>query len=222
VPRAPELGLRPCLAVPLLERDGKNAPAGHRLSCPLQDVDELLSGHVQQHCVGQHRVVRSAEVVRTDVEQPCLVTGRPQHLDERQGSVGAQAADPTQPNLRQVHLIHVELHAELRELGFDVAPGQMGENILTAGVELLGLPRDTLLQLGEHALVQVTGLRNPCAQIDALRPGLLKAVIGRDQNGDVVRKAGVMAIVVHGGPVRPGGSIQVRLPTGPHHALERV
>ncbi len=132
------------------------------------------------------------------------------------------AADPTQPNLRQVHLIHVELHAELRELGFDVAPGQMGENILTAGVELLGLPRDTLLQLGEHALVQVTGLRNPCAQIDAFRPGLLKAVIGRDQNGDVVRKAGVMAIVVHGGPVRPGGSIQVRRPTGPHHALERV
>jgi len=128
------------------------------------------------------------------------------------------AADPTQPNLRQIHLIHVEL----RELGFDVAAGQMGENILTAGVELLGLPRDTLLQLGEHALVQVTGLRNPCAQIDAFRPGLLRAVIGRDQNGDVVRKVGVMAIVVHGGPVRAGGSIQVRLPTGPHHALERV
>ena len=98
----------------------------------------------------------------------------------------------------------------------------MGENILTAGVELLGLPRDTLLQLGEHALVQVTGLRNPCAQIDAFRPGLLRAVIGRDQNGDVVRKVGVMAIVVHGGPVRAGGSIQVRRPTGPHHALERV
>jgi len=80
----------------------------------------------------------------------------------------------------------------------------------------------TLLQLGEHALVQVTGLRNPCAQIDAFRPGLLRAVIGRDQNGDVVHKAGVMAIVVHGGPVRPGGSIQVCLPTDPHHALERV
>jgi len=132
------------------------------------------------------------------------------------------AADPTQPNLRQIHLIHVELHAELRELGFDVAAGQMGENILTAGVELLGLPRDTLLQLGEHALVRLTGLRNPCAQIDAFRPGLLRAVIGRDQNGDVVRKVGVMAIVVHGGPVRAGGSIQVRRPTGPHHALERV
>ncbi len=101
-------------------------------------------------------------------------------------------------------------------------PGQMGENILTAAVELFGLPRDTLLQLREHALVQVTGLRNPCAQIDAFQRGLLKAVIGRDQNGHVVRKAGVMAIVVHGGPVRPGGSIQVRLPTGPHRALERV
>jgi len=132
------------------------------------------------------------------------------------------ATDPTQPNLRQVHLIQSELHAELCEQGFDVAPGQMGENILTAGVDLLGLPRDALLQLGEHALVQVTGLRNPCAQIDAFQPGLLKAVIGRDQNGDVVRKAGIMAIVVHGGPVRTGESIQVRLPAGPHHALERV
>ncbi len=132
------------------------------------------------------------------------------------------AADPTQPNLRQVHLIHSELHVELCEQGFDVAPGQMGENVLTAGIDLLGLPRDTLLQLGEHALIQITGLRNPCVQLDAFRPGLLKAVVARDQNGGLVRKAGVMAVVVHGGAARPGDAIQVHLPTGPHHALERV
>ncbi len=131
------------------------------------------------------------------------------------------AADPTQPNLRQVHLIHAELHAELREQGFGVGPGQMGENVLTAGIDLLGLPRGTLLHLGAQALVQVTGLRNPCAQIDAFQSGLLKAVLGRDQNGDIIRKAGIMGVVVHGGPVRPGDSIKVRLPAGPHHALER-
>jgi len=132
------------------------------------------------------------------------------------------AADPTQPNLRQVHLLHAELHAELCEQGFDVAPGQMGENVLTAGVDLLGLPRDTLLGLGEQALIKLTGLRNPCVQIDVFRPGLLKAVLGRDHNGDIIRKAGVMAVVVRGGAVRPGDSIQVHLPAGPHHALERV
>ena len=132
------------------------------------------------------------------------------------------AADPTQPNLRQVHLIHAELHAELRAKGFDVGPGQMGENILTAGVDVLGLPRGTLLHLGEQAVVEVTGLRNPCAQLDVLQPGLLRAVVGRDQHGEVARKAGIMGIVVHGGPVRPGDTIEVRLPAGPHHALERV
>ena len=97
------------------------------------------------------------------------------------------ASDPTQPNLRQVHLIHSELYVELCKQGFDVSPGQLGENVATAGLDLLGLPRDTLLHLGGHALIQITGLRNPCAQIDVLRPGLLKAVVGRDQSGDVVR-----------------------------------
>jgi len=132
------------------------------------------------------------------------------------------AADPTQPNLRQVHLIHAELHAELREQGFHVDPGQMGENVLTGGIDLLGLPCDTLLHLGSEAVVQVTGLRNPCAQIDTFEPGLLKAVVARDQNGNVVRKAGIMSVVVRGGPVRPGDSINVRLPAGPHRPLERV
>lgn len=132
------------------------------------------------------------------------------------------AADPTQPNLRQVHLIHAELLAELRDQGFHVGPGQMGENVLTGGIDLLGLPCDTLLHLGDEAVVRVTGLRNPCAQIDSFESGLLKAVVGRDQSGNIVRKAGIMSVVVHGGSVRPGDSITVRLPAGPRRPLERV
>lgn len=132
------------------------------------------------------------------------------------------AADPTAPNLRQVHLIHAELLGELAGKGFDVAPGQLGENVTTRGVDLLGLPRGTLVQLGADAVVEVTGLRNPCRQIDDFRPGLLKQVVDRDAAGALVRKAGIMGVVVQGGTVRPGDPVAVRLPDGPHHALERV
>lgn len=132
------------------------------------------------------------------------------------------AADPTQPNLRQVHLIHAELHEELRGQGFEVAPGQLGENVTTSGIDLLGLPRGAILGLGQQAVIEITGLRNPCGQINGLRPGLLKAVLGRDDDGGLIRKAGVMAIVVTGGTVRPGDPITVTLPDGPHLPLERV
>lgn len=132
------------------------------------------------------------------------------------------AADPTQPNLRQVHLIHAELHAELHEQGFDVAPGQLGENITTRGLDLLGLPRGTRLHIGAEAVVEVTGLRNPCAQINSCQPGLIKALLTRGEDGRLIRKTGIMGIVVHGGPVRRGDTIDVDLPTGPHHPLERV
>lgn len=132
------------------------------------------------------------------------------------------AADPTQLNLRQVHLIHAELLAELSDQGFHVGPGQMGENVLTGGIDLLGLPRGTLLHLGDEAVLRVTGLRNPCAQIDSFESGLLNAVVGRDQSGNIVRKAGIMSVVVHGGSIRPGDSITVRLPAGPRRPLERV
>lgn len=132
------------------------------------------------------------------------------------------AADPTQPNLRQVHLIHAELHEELRQQGFNVAPGELGENITTAGVDVLNLPRDTVLQLGTEAAVQVTGLRNPCSQIDELQGGLLKAVLCRDEQGNVIRKTGVMGIVLQGGVVRPGDSIRIAFPEGEHFRLERV
>ena len=132
------------------------------------------------------------------------------------------ARDPSQPNLRQVHLIHAELHDELRTGGFTVAAGDMGENITTRGLDLLGLATGTLLRLGAAAVVEVTGLRNPCTQLDAFQPGLLAAVLGRDETGAVVRKAGIMGIVRAGGDVRPGDPIVVELPPEPHQRLDRV
>lgn len=132
------------------------------------------------------------------------------------------ARDPSQPNLRQVHLIHDELYDELRAGGFAVQAGNLGENVTTRGVDLLGLPTGALLRLGDEAVVEITGLRNPCVQIDGFQDGLLKAVLDRDEHGEVVRKAGIMGIVLAGGQVRPGDRIRVELPAGPHRRLERV
>lgn len=132
------------------------------------------------------------------------------------------ARNPDQPNLRQVHLIHAELLEELAEQGFQVGPGDLGENVTTRGVRVLDLPRGTLLHLGNEAVVEVTGLRNPCAQIETFQPGLLAAVLGRDEEGNLVRRAGVMGVVRWGGVVRPGDPIRVDLPEGPHERLERV
>lgn len=120
--------------------------------------------------------------------------------------------DPDQPNLRQVHLVHAELHDELRSAGFDVMPGEMGENVTTRGVDLLGLSVGTRLRLGPDAVVEVTGLRNPCHQLEGLHPGLQHAVLDRDARGELVRKAGVMGIVLTGGAVRPGDPIAVEAP----------
>lgn len=132
------------------------------------------------------------------------------------------AADPTQPNLRQVHLLQSEFLAMARESGFEVGPGDLGENILTSGLDLLGLPRETLLQIGPEAVVRVTGLRNPCLQIDNFRKGLLGLAVGRGDDGETVRRAGVMGVVVAGGIVTAGDRIGVVLPPGPHHHLVRV
>lgn len=132
------------------------------------------------------------------------------------------ARDPSQPNLRQVHLLHAELFDELRSAGFAVAAGQLGENLTTCGLDLLSLPTGTRLKLGDEAVVELTGLRNPCAQIDAFQRGLMAALLGRDSAGQLVRKAGVMGIVVEGGEVRPGSPIDVLLPTLPHRALAPV
>ncbi len=132
------------------------------------------------------------------------------------------ARDPNQPNLRQVHLVHSELFDELRASGFAVAPGEMGENITTAGVDLLALPTGARLRLGPEAVIEVTGLRNPCAQLDGFQQGLMAAVLDRDAEGNLVRKAGIMAIVLSGGEIRPGDAITVELPPPPHHALGPV
>jgi GNAT superfamily N-acetyltransferase len=130
--------------------------------------------------------------------------------------------DPAQPNLRQVHLIHSELHDELRERGFDVGPGEMGENVTTAGIDLLGLARGTRLRLGGEAVIEVTGLRNPCTQLNGVAPGLMEATLDRDANGELIRKAGVMAVVVEGGQVGVGDAIAVEHPPEPHARLEPV
>ena len=132
------------------------------------------------------------------------------------------ARDPTQPNLRQVHLIHIELFDELAAKGFAVSPGMLGENITTSGIALLSLPVDTQLGLGQSAVVKLTGLRNPCAQLNDFQPGLMNAVLDRTFDGALVRKAGVMGIVLCGGIVRPGDLISVVLPATPHRELERV
>ncbi|MBA4180734.1 MAG: MOSC domain-containing protein [Anaerolinea sp.] len=132
------------------------------------------------------------------------------------------AQDPHQPNLRQVHLIHAELHDELAAAGFHVAAGQMGENITTRGLDLLGLPKGARLSIGGTAVVEIAGLRNPCAQLDGIQQGLMAAVLGRDEEGNLIRKAGVMGIVLSGGEVRPGDAIKVELPPAPHTPLRPV
>lgn len=132
------------------------------------------------------------------------------------------ARDPSQPNLRQVHLIHEELHEELRAAGFDVVPGAMGENVTTRGVDLLGLPTGARLKLGASAVVEITGLRNPCGQLNGVQEGLLNATIDRDADGNLIRKAGIMGVVLADGEVRPGDVIEVELPPEPHRPLEPV
>jgi MOSC domain-containing protein YiiM len=132
------------------------------------------------------------------------------------------ARDPGQPNLRQVHLIHAELHDRLAAAGFVVSAGVMGENVTTRGVDLLGLPTGTRLRIGPSAVVEVTGLRNPCQQLNAYQAGLMSAVLRRDEAGNVVRLAGVMGVVLAGGEVRPGDPIEVEQPAAPHRPLAPV
>ena len=127
-----------------------------------------------------------------------------------------------EPNLRQVHLIHAELHDELRERGFAVSAGQMGENVTTRGIDLLGLPAGARLCLGDTAVIEVTGLRSPCAQLDRIQRGLMGATLERGKDGSLIRKAGIMAVVLAGGEVRPGNPIRVELPTKPFQSLTPV
>ena len=133
------------------------------------------------------------------------------------------ARDPTQPNLRQIHLLHAELLDELRAAGFEVVAGQMGENVTTRGIDLLSLPVGARLRLGGDAVVEITGLRNPCGQLDGIEAGLRSATIERGSGDEIVaRKAGIMGVVVTGGDVRAGDAIAVELPAAPHRPLEVV
>ncbi len=141
------------------------------------------------------------------------------HMGETVKHRSRVARDPTQPNLRQVHLIHEELFDELAPKSFVVRPGEMGENVTTRGIDLLGLPTGARLHLGDSAVVQVTGLRNPCIQIDRFQKGLMTATLDKDADGNLIRKAGVMSIVLAEGDVRPGDPIRVELPDGPHKPL---
>jgi MOSC domain-containing protein YiiM len=130
--------------------------------------------------------------------------------------------NPKAANLCQVHLIQDSLFAELRGLGFAIGPGDLGENIVTSGIDLLGLPRGARLHLGTTAVVEVTGLRTPCKQMDAFRAGLMKACLARDAAGGVVRKAGIMGIALAGGLIGVGDGVGVELPEKPWMKLEAV
>jgi MOSC domain-containing protein YiiM len=162
---------------------------------------------------------------KTNQASIALLTGLGVEGDAHQGITvkhrSRVARDPTQPNLRQVHLIHAELHAELASKGFLVAHGQMGENITTHGIDLLGLPKGTRLLVGT-AQLEVTGLRNPCIQLDGIQHGLMQAVLENAPDGNLIRKAGIMAVVLEGGVVRPEDQISVVLPPEPHNRLEVV
>ena len=156
----------------------------------------------------------------------CLLAGLGVEGDAHKGEKvkhrSRVAKDPNQPNLRQVHLIHTELHDELRACEFKVSAGEMGENITTRGIDLLGLPTGTRLHLGETAVVEVTGLRNPCYQLDDFQKGLMKAVLDKDEQGNLIRKAGIMGVVLAGGEVRPEDLIRVELPPEPYQPLKPV
>jgi MOSC domain-containing protein YiiM len=130
--------------------------------------------------------------------------------------------DPTLPNLCQVHLLHSEVFDEVRAKGYEVVPGQLGENVCTRGLDLLGLPTGTKLAVGDEVLLEVTGIRNPCKQINAHRAGLMDALLDRAEDGSLIRKAGIMSIVLQGGTVKPGDQIVVTLPPEPHRPLEPV
>ena len=180
---------------------------------------------------GPARVTAVSRDVRHSFSKPTqecirLIAGLGVESDTHSGATVKHRSrvrrDPEQPNLRQVHLIAGELHDELVGRGFAVAAGQLGENITTRGIDLLALPTCARLRLGDDAVVEVTGLRNPCVQLDRFAPGLMKAVLDRDDQGQLVRKAGVMSVVIAGGLVRAGDPIPVELPAQPHTPLAVV
>jgi MOSC domain-containing protein YiiM len=172
------------------------------------------------HCDAAHRFSKPT-VGRIDLVEGRGVAGDA-HYGETVQHLSRKRRDPGQVNLRQVHLVHAELLDELTAKGYDVRAGLLGENVTTRGVDLLALPTGTRLRLGPAAVLEVTGLRNPCHQIDDCRPGVLREVLDRAADGGVVRRAGVMAVVVRGGAVTRGDQITLVLPARPHRRLEPV
>ena len=144
------------------------------------------------------------------------------HAGEKVKHRSRVAKNPDQPNLRQVHLVAQELIEQLQKDGFPVVAGIMGENITTQGIDLLALPENTTLVFGSAATIKITGLRNPCAQLDGIKPGLMKAVLDTDEEGNLIRKAGVMATVIAGGVINVGDPISIVFPPEPHQRLKPV
>lgn len=169
---------------------------------------------------------RSHGIAKTNVDVIRLIAGHGVEDDAHFGTTvqhrSRVAKNLDQPNLRQVHLVHAELLDALGEHGFAVSPGDMGENITTRGIGLLALPEGTELALGDTARIRITGLRNPCKQLNGHAPGLMNAVLDRDADGVLVRKAGIMAVVLEGGEVRPGDAIAVHMPEGERRRLQSV
>ncbi|MEM6520075.1 MAG: MOSC domain-containing protein [Cyanobacteria bacterium P01_C01_bin.70] len=192
--------------------------AGYQCSAPSRDHD---AGAVK--AVSRSSEHRFSKVNQAGIQ---LVAGLGVEGDAHAGTTvqhrSRVAKDPTQPNLRQVHLIQTELFDELASAGFKVAPGQMGENITTQGVDLLSLPLKTRLHIGNAAIVEVTGLRNPCQQLNQWQSGLMQAVRDRHPEGELIRKAGIMGVVIASGVVTPGDHIRIVLPPEPHQPLDRV
>ncbi|WP_246092101.1 MOSC domain-containing protein [Oryzihumus leptocrescens] len=180
-----------------------------------------VSAVVEAVCVsGEHAF--SKEPVQTATVLEGLGLQGDAHAGVTVQHLFRMAKDPTTPNLRQVHLMHAELHDELRGAGHPVQAGSLGENLTTRGIALLELPTGARLRVGSSVVLEVTGLRNPCWQIDEFSPGLLKLVLGKEPDGTVVRRTGVMAVVLEGGEVRPGDAIEVELPDGPRAPLQPV
>ena len=183
-------------------------------------LDEAAAQVVAVHLSGLHNFSKFTEpVIR-------LLTGIGVEGDAHAGTTvkhrSRVARDPSAPNLRQVHLLHSELFDELMTADFAVWPGDMGENITTRGIDLLALPTGTRLHIGDGPVVEITGLRNPCSQIDKFQKGLMATTLDRDADGGLVRKAGVMAIVLQAGDVRAGDSIRIEMPEGELKKLEPV
>lgn len=163
---------------------------------------------------------------KTPLQDIALLAGKGVEDDAHNGAMVQHRSrvekDPHQPNLRQVHLIHEELLIELDAKGFDISPGDMGENILTRGIDLLALSRGTRLNFGSSAVIEVTGLRNPCRQLNNFSPGLMQAVLDYDENNQLIRKAGIMAIVIKSGRVAIEDSIRIEKPDTPFFPLQPV